>query len=177
MVFRQSIQRRRALALAGLTSLPGLLLALAATTAPSQSIPDIYHGLTVALLLAVGLPVTGLLTAGAAFSEERRAGTIPYLVVKPLPRSLIAIAVTIGAIAATLAIAGVGVAFGWLVAAVVTGQAGIGVPAVAALGVGSIGYAAAFVPLGLLLERVTLTGLVYLFLWEGVLTGVLTAIS
>jgi ABC-2 type transport system permease protein len=106
--FRQLVQRKRAVALALLTALPGIVLAIASVSVDEDELVGLFHDLNVGLYLLVGLAVTGLLTASSAFGEELRSSTISYIVVKPVPRWVIAAAVTVAATSATLLLAGIG---------------------------------------------------------------------
>lgn len=177
LTFRQLLQRRRALGLAALASIPAVVLALAASSISDRRALELYHELTIGILMAAALPVAALVNGAAALGEERRGHTLPYLVVKPIPRGLVAAATTAAALAATLVIGGVGVVLGWGVGAWAAGEVGIGWPALVGAAVASAGYVAVFVPLGMLTGRATLTGLVYIFLWEGILASAASALS
>lgn len=165
LILGRLLQRRLAILLALATLAPALVIALTGDEAPDVA----FQVFMVALFVAIAIPITGLLTSTAAFGEERRASTLPYLLVKPIPRLVVAAAVTTAAILATLTIGLVGVV-GSAVAISFQGGSMAGTwSALAALVVESIGYAAVFVPLGLLFRRATLAGLAYLFIWEGIL--------
>jgi ABC-2 type transport system permease protein len=154
-----------------------MVLAIASVSAQPDEMTDLFHDLSVTLFLAVGLAVVALLNASSAFGEERRASTLSYIVVKPVPRWIIAAAVTAAACAATLLLGGIGLAVTWIVAIITIGDAGIGVPSLVALVIEAVGYSAVFTPLGLLLSRATLAGLAYIFIWEGILARALTALA
>jgi ABC-2 type transport system permease protein len=175
--FRQLVQRKRAIGLILLTALPGIVLAIASASVSEGDLVELYHELNVGLFLAVGLAVTALLNAASAFGEERRSSTLSYIVVKPVPRWIIAVSVTAAASAATLALAGIGMALTWIVAIITIGDVAIGVPAVVALVAESLGYSAIFVPLGLVFSRATLAGLAYIFVWEFIMARALTALA
>lgn len=175
--FRQLVQRKRAIGLILLTSLPGIVLAIASISVSERDLFNLFHDLNASLYLAVGLAVAALLNASSALGEERRAATLPYIVVKPVPRWIIAASVLVAAAAATLLIGGIGLALTWIVGVATLGDAGLGVPLLAALLIETLGYTAVFVPLGLLLSRATLAGLAYIFVWEGILARALTALA
>jgi ABC-2 type transport system permease protein len=169
--FRQLVQRKRAVALALLTALPGIVLAIASVSVDEDELVGLFHDLNVGLYLLVGLAVTGLLTASSAFGEELRSSTISYIVVKPVPRWVIAAAVTVAATSATLLLAGIGLAI------ITIGDAGLGLAPLVALFIEAFGYSAVFVPLGLLFSRATLAGLAYIFVWEGILARAISALA
>lgn len=175
--FRQLVQRKRVIGLLILTSLPGIILAIAAGSIDPDERLEVYHGLNIGLLLAVGLAVTALLNATAAFGEERQSATISYIVVKPVPRLTIAASVTMAAIAATLLIAGAGIGITWVIAIIAIGEVGMGQAPVLALVVEALGYSAVFVPLGLVFSRATLAGLAYIFIWESILAVVIGTLA
>jgi ABC-2 type transport system permease protein len=175
--FRQLVQRKRAIGLALFTALPGIVLAIASASVDADELVELFHNLTVGLFLMVGLAVTALLNASSAFGEELRASTLSYIVVKPVPRWIIAASVSMAATAATLLLAGIGLAVTWIVAIITIGDAGLGLAPLAALVIEAIGYSAVFVPLGLLFSRATLAGLAYIFVWEGILGRALSALA
>lgn len=177
LTFRQLVQRKRAFGLILLTSLPGIVLGIAAASVDDNELPELYHELNVFLFLAVGLAVTGLLNASSAFGEERRSSTLSYMVVKPVPRWVIASSVSAAATAATLLLAGIGALITLVVAIITFGEVSIGVPVVVALIAESLGYSAVFVPLGLVFGRATLTGLAYVFVWEGIMARALSSLA
>jgi ABC-type transport system involved in cytochrome c biogenesis permease component len=125
--FRQLVQRKRAIALALLTALPGIVLAIASTSVDDDELVSLFHDLNFGLYILIGVAITGLLTASSAFGEELRAATISYVVVKPVPRWIIAAAVTVAATSATLLLAGIGLAVNWIVAVITIGDVGLGV--------------------------------------------------
>ena len=175
--FRQLVQRKRAIGLALFTALPGIVLAIASASVDADELVGLFHNLTVGLFLMVGLAVTALLNASSAFGEELRASTLSYIVVKPVPRWIIAASVSMAATAATLLLAGIGLAVTWIVAIITIGDAGLGLAPLAALVIEALGYSAVFVPLGLLFSRATLAGLAYIFVWEGILGRALSALA
>jgi ABC-2 type transport system permease protein len=175
--FRQLVQRKRAIGLVLFTALPGIVLAIASASVDEDELVGLFHNLTIGLFLMVGLAVTALLNASSAFGEELRASTLSYIVVKPVPRWIIATSVSVAATAATLLLAGIGMAVTWIVAIITIGDAGLGVAPIAALVIEALGYSAVFVPLGLLFSRATLAGLAYIFVWEGILGRALSALA
>ncbi len=175
--FRQLVQRKRAIGLVLFTALPGIVLAIASASVDDDDLLGLFHDLNVGLYLMVGLAVAALLNASSAFGEELRASTLSYIVVKPVPRWIIAASVSTAATAATLLLAGMGLAFTWLIAIITIGDASLGLAPLAALVIEALGYSAVFVPLGLLFSRATLAGLAYIFVWEGILGRALSALA
>ncbi len=172
-VIRRLLQRRVAVALILATSAHALVILLASP----DDVTDAYHGFTLLLYLAFAVPIAALVTATAAFGDERRDNTLPYVVVKPISRLTIALSVTFATFAAILVVALPGLVLSWTIGAVRLDDPGIGWPAVVALAVVAAGYAAIFVPLGLLFERATLVGLAYIFVWESILAFAATTLA
>jgi ABC-type transport system involved in multi-copper enzyme maturation permease subunit len=173
--FRKLMNRRRVIGLVLLTALPALIILLVGRRAGSPE--GMFHGLTTGVLMAVALPVIALVNSTGALGDERRDHTLPYLTVKPLPRSLIAGGMLVGSVGATLAIGVVGVAALWLAGGWVTGSWGIGVAPLVGLTVIALAYGAVFVPVGFIFKRATLIGLVYIFFWEAILASAVTTLA
>ena len=165
-MFRRLLQRRVAILLVLGTSAHALLMLAFDLTERT------YSEVTIGLLLAVALPVATLITAGAALGEERSAGTMPFLLVKPLPRWVVATAALLASLAAAIAVSLVGVALAWFLGSRATGDKMIGWHMLVAVVIIAIGYSAVFVPIGLLAKRSTLIGLAYILIWEGIISRV-----
>lgn len=174
---RRLLRLKRLLGLALLTGLPAPVLFFVSFGNERSELAGLYDELMLTVFIVLALPVTALVLSSAALGEERRSRTMPFLVLKPVNRWTIAAATTIAAVIATIVVGGVGVIASWVVGAVVTGKALIGLPAMVALIVSAAGYAALFVPLGLLVSRSTLTGLAYLFIWELIIASIASGVS
>ena len=178
VALRRLVTRKRIIGLILFASVPALVVLVASTgdRGPDQ-LANLYHDTTFGILLAVALPVVAIVNATAALGDERRSHTMPFLVLKPIPRWAIALPATAASVGATLAVAIVGVGLGWLAGGYATGTWDIGAgPAVGAL-VTAIGYGTVFVPIGLLTRRATVIGLIYLFLWEASFANAVGALA
>lgn len=171
------LRRRRVLGLTILTGAPAPILLLVAWGQSNLDVLEIYQGLTILLAMMLAFPIASIVLSTAALGEERKAHTMPFLVLKPVSRSVIAAAVTTAAALASFVVMGIGVAMTWLVAAFFTGSWTVGWAATVAISVQAISTAALFVPIGLLVSRATLVGLAYLFIWETILTAVVAGFS
>lgn len=178
VTLRRLISRKRVIGLALFASIPAVVVLFAATgDRGSDRLTNLYHDTTFGILIAVALPVIAIVNGSATLGDERRSHTMPFLALKPIPRWQIALSTTIASVAATVAVAFVGVGLGWLVAGWATDDWGIGTgPAVAAF-VAAIGYGTLFVPIGLLTRRATVIGLIYLFLWEASFANAVGALA
>lgn len=176
-VLTRLLRLRRLVGLSILTSIPAGVLFVVTFGNSEDDIRSIYTALNVTVLMVIALPVAALVLASAGFGEERRNHTLPFLVVKPVPRWIIASSVTVTAIVATLVVGGIGIAAGWIVAAVAVGDATVGLSATAGLVVAAAGYSAVFVPVGLLVGRATLVGLAFVFVWESIIGSFVGGVS
>lgn len=167
MIGRRLIGRRVALILAILTLAPAVVLIVR----DDGDQIDAFHNWVGPLLFALALPLVALLTSSASLGEERFGHTLSYLMVKPIARSWIAGAGWVAAITSSFLIGMIGVGSAWIVAAVRTGESGIGAGAAVGAAITVIGYAAVFVPVGLMARQSTLIGLAFVLIWEGVIAG------
>ncbi|MEE6263335.1 ABC transporter permease [Plantactinospora sonchi] len=151
--------------------LPLLLVGLAvlvrwAGVAPGEWVPPIVFGLGVAVML----PVTALIVGTGVLGSEIDDGTLLHILTKPLPRWQIilpklAVAAGVTALATAIPLYVVGV----LASSV---RFGLGLAAASAFG--ALVYSAIFLLLSLVTRRPVLLGLVYVLIWEGLLTNVIS---
>ena len=168
---------RRSIGLLVLTgSIAPILLVLAPGRSDDQ-MTTLYNDITVGLGVSILFPVAALIVSTAALGEERKSHTLPFLLLKPVSRWVIALAVVTAAAVASFVIMQAGVLASWIAAAAVTGDWSIGVSTTVAAAVQSVASAALFVPLGLVLGRAALVGLGYLMIWELILGAVIEGIQ
>lgn len=171
---RKLMRRRRVIGLSLLMVLPAIIIAAVGKNAGDPE--QLSEGLTVAVLLAVAIPVVALVNASAALGDDRREHLLPFLTLKPVPRSVIVVAALAGSMVATLALGGVGIVALWLATGVVAGVWVIW-PAAVALVILTLAYTTVFVPISYVFRRGTLIGLIYIFLWEAVLASAVTTLA
>jgi len=163
---RQLLGGKRSLFLGLLALIPALVTFLATTnTSPSGAFRT-FHDAPVAILFLIVLPIASLVLGSAALGDERRDGTLSFLVLRPMRRSAIASAKLAAAWIAAVAVSG----FATLAAAVVISirvdDWGMLLPLMVGAALSCAAYTAVFLVLGHLTSRAVLAGLVYLFLWE-----------
>jgi ABC-2 type transport system permease protein len=174
LTLRQMTSRRRLAVLVLLAALPvslSIVLSLLVTDDPefnSHFIPAVLDG----MLIGAVVPIAVMALATAAFGNELEDRTLNVLVLKPVPRLTIALAKMGGSVLIALPlVVGAGVAV------VLIAVEGAGVRAVlatvAAVGAGGLAYAALFTWAGLLSSRALGFGIVYVFLWEGLISSFL----
>ena len=170
LALRQAAAPRRAVFLALVALLPLGLAALIRALANSDG-GQLIGGVLEGLIVSIVLPLVVMVLATSAFGNEVEDRTLSLLTTKPVPRWSIVLAKLAATIivAAPLMIA---------VSAVVTmmDQDGSGKAAVAAAAgtlVGVVTYASAFTWAGLLTTRALGFALIYVLLWEAIITGFL----
>lgn len=161
VVLRQLTSRGRIVALS-LLALIAPVTGLALGNAEA-SLDDAVN-LIASVGLAVVLPVTALVFAGAAIGDLRDDKTLVYLWLRPMDRWPI----VVGAAGAAATIAAPIVVIPIVLAAVFTGAGnGIVVGTLVATVVGLIGYVGIFTLFGVWLKRFIVWGLAYILIWEG----------
>lgn len=173
-IFRLSLhqlaRRRRLLLILLLATLP---VALAAATSAFAGEGESYkagfiNNLLDAMLIATIMPIVTIALATRAFGDELEDRTLSYLVLKPVPRSRIVLPKLLASIVICGPLLIVSGAVATLFALDGSGQAAVAVGV--ALFAGVVAYAAIFTWAGLISTRALSFGLIYVFLWEGVLS-------
>ena len=161
---RALLGRRRILLL---LPMPVLLIGLT-LIAKSTGVPAAQWGPSVLGELGLGviLPLTALIVGSSVLGLEIEDGTITHILAKPLPRSEIIVAKLVVAWGVTAATAAVPLAIAGLIAD--SGAVALGLGAGAA--VGALAYTALFLALSLMSRRPVAVGLIYIMLWENLLT-------
>jgi len=174
---RQLLGVRR-LILFGLAELaPAGVLLLMTQTLAEEAALDRLLAMVAALYFPLFVPIVTLIVAASALGDERRDGTLSFLVLRPIPRSVIALSKFGGAVivAAGLNIFGavaLTAAYG-----IETGSWNLVVPLVVGGAFASIVYASLFVPLGFFTDRAVLVGLVFVFIFENAVVSALNGLS
>lgn len=174
-LYRRMMRKGRVIGLIGLASVPGLVLWLTGFNADSAELEALYPE----VISSVGftLAVAALILTAATLREERDEGTLPYIYMRPISRSRLALSAVAAGSAAGLSVA----VAGWL-ATLIGLMANGGDPKTALSGLAlfvpaALGYAAIFVPLGYLVPRSLLVGLGYIVVVETILANVVTGLS
>ncbi len=171
VTLRQLLGRRRTILMA-LAALIPTVVALAYRASDSDTVPaEFASGMLNGLVVTSLLPLVALVFATAALGSEIEDGTAVYLLAKPISRAEIVISKLVVAALVTVAlvvpatIAGGAVAMGGLDDTRIALGFGLAVAA------GAVVYSALFLLFSLLTSRALIAGLIYVFLWEGVLAG------
>lgn len=148
--------------------LPVLVIALAAL-ARSAGV-DARHWappVLIGLGVAVVLPVVALVVGTGVLGSEIDEGTVVHILSKPTPRWQI----VISKLAVAVAVTAVTVAIPMYVAGVLAESVRLGLALAAASVAGALAYSTLFVALSLVTRRPVLLGLVYVLIWEGLLSN------
>ena len=168
--------KRRLIVIALLSMLPvALAAAVASFTSSEESVSEVFVTILVNGMIIGGFaPIVTMALATAAFGDEVDDRTLNYLTLKPVPRyqivvpkflACVIVAAPILIISSMLAVAiGLGGGIKPLLAIAI------------ALFAGVVAYASVFTWAGLISSRALAFGLVYVFLWEGLVSTFLEGI-
>jgi ABC-2 type transport system permease protein len=167
---RGLLGRRRTLLLVLLAALPVVVALLARLGGGRLEVEPILD----AMVVRVVLPLTALVFGTSALGAELEDGTALYLLAKPVPRWQVVAAkvVVAGSLSGGLT-AGATLLTGLLVGGLEPGSLALTLAFAVAVGITAFVYCALFVAASVLTSRALIVGLVYVFLWEGILAGVL----
>ncbi|MEX0826937.1 MAG: ABC transporter permease [Acidimicrobiia bacterium] len=166
VTLRQVIGGRRWIILGLVALLSAIVMWLSSANLNEANSIGRYHDAPLVILFIIVLPLVALVLGSSALGDERRDGTLSFLLLRPIPRwSIVAAKFTASWLAAT-AISSVA---GILASAALAARAGTWVtlvPTVVGVAVSAACYTAVFLVLGHITSRAVLVGLVYLFVWE-----------
>lgn len=166
---RAMFGRRRFLVL---LILPALMVGLAVLGDALGARPQEWGPAVIQVLgLAVVLPVLALVIGAGVLGSEIDDGTVAHILAKPLPRHEIILTKLVVAIGITALTVAVPMYFVGLIAD--SNRLALGVAVGTA--VGAVAYCALFLALSLVTRRPVLLGLLYVMIWEGLLTNLLPA--
>ena len=175
LTLRQLLGRWRVLLIVFLASLPTLIVLLVKWQDPENAVynQEFVQGMIDAMIVGGIMPIVTMTVAAAAFGNELEDRTLYYLVLKPLSRVHIALAKLV----ATFVLAApVVVASGVVATALVGADAGAVFTVGIALLAGVAAYASIFTWAGLITPARLSYGLVYVLVWEGILSSFLTGV-
>jgi len=170
--FRQLLGRKWVILIGLVALLPTVVMVLLARTHSTGRLPDDFmEGPLLTLFLFV-LPLTSILLGSMALGEERRDGTLSFLMLRPRRREVIVGAKLTAAWLAAWLISGAGGFLAASVLGIASGEWGMVMPVIVATGLSTLAYIAAFLLIGYLTRWAVLIGAGFLFFWE---TGISTA--
>ena len=169
------MRKGRLIALLALAAVPGVVYWLVAFDLVAAEQRELFS--EIVATAGFSYVIAALIVTTATLREERDAGTLPYIYMRPMLRvSLAGSSLIAGAIAAVTIALG-----GWLVLAAAAVAIGVGfsvaLPSLALFVAAALGYAGVFVPLGYLVPRSLLVGLGYVIVLESILAGAITGLA
>jgi ABC-2 type transport system permease protein len=172
LTLRQLVGQRRALLMVAFAALPILAAVIFRIADPDVSAErwaanDLLSG----LIVTVVLPLCTLIFGTMALGSEIEDGTAVYLLSKPLARSQVISAKLIAAWLPAVVLVLLSTEISAAIALQGTGGSSILVGFTVAIALGSFVYCCVFVLLSVVTSHALIAGLIYVFLWEGVVTG------
>lgn len=174
-LYRRVMRRGRLIGLMALSSVPALAYWLAAYDSDPGEAARLYTDILARLGFSFAIAV--LILTVAILREERDAGTLPYIYMRPIGREAMAASSIAAGIAAALTLALAGWFVSLLAVLAVAAPVDTSVAGLVQYATAGVGYAAVFVPLGYLVPRSILVGLGYIIVVESILAEVVTGLA
>ncbi|MGH2609240.1 MAG: ABC transporter permease [Tepidiformaceae bacterium] len=172
---RQVLGRRRTLLMLAGAALPILIAVLYTFNngGPDDPSPERFTANTLmgGLVTYLVLPIVAAVFGTAVLGAEIEEGTAVYLLSKPISRAQIVVSKLLVAWLATVVVVVPAAAIAAVVALEGRDGDGISLAFAVALTAGSLAYSAFFVLLSIVTSRALIVGLLYAFIWEGVVTN------
>lgn len=173
---RQLGSRWRLLIIVLLAVLPVALSALMFALAGDDSdfAEEFTNVIIDAMIIAAIMPIVMIVLATTAFRHELDDRTLSYLILKPIPRSLI----VLPKLLASVIVGGLLVIISGIIATLIgtEGSAQAVLAVTIALSVGVVTYATIFIWAGLISSHALGFALIYVFLWEALVTSLLSGV-
>ncbi len=163
---RHILGRKRLVGLGLFGLVPAVVMAVVGQTASDASLLKEFHAGPLLTVLFGVLPITTLVLGAAALGEERRDGTLSFLLLRPTSRTSIVGAKLASVWLGSFLIVGGSVGLAALVLGVRSGHWTPFGPVLLAMAISTLAYAAAALALGYLTGRAVLIGLAYLVILE-----------
>jgi ABC-2 type transport system permease protein len=174
---RQVLGLRRAIIFGLAAMAPALVFLLTSQALIDDAALDRFLGMIVGLYFPLLVPIVALIISASALGDERRDGTLSFLVLRPIPRSVISGSKFLGAVLVASGLNALGGAALGIVYAIETGSWDVVLPLVVGGIVASVVYASLFVPLGFFTDRAVLVGLAFVFIFENAVVSALSGLS
>lgn len=176
LTVRQVLGRRRTLLIFLGALIPVLIGVVFALSAPENDVdptPEefVATGLLGTLVVSAVLPLVALVFGTVVLGAEIDEGTAIYLLARPISRARIILSKLLVAWLATVVVVVPAAALAGVIALEGNDREAI-VPAFAiALVAGALAYSCLFIFLSLVTSRALIVGLLYVFIWEGIVTN------
>ncbi len=163
---RQMLGRKWVILIGLVALLPTVVMVVLTRVQPRSTLASDFSDGPIPTLFVFVLPLTSILLASLALGEERRAGTLSFLALRPRPREVIVAAKLVAAWLAAWLIAGLSGALAAVVLGLSSGVWRMVIPVIVATGLSSLAYVAVFLLIGYLTRWSVLIGAGFLFFWE-----------
>lgn len=170
VTLQQLLGGKRVLGLGSIALLPTLVMVLVTRDVSARAAYIEFHDAPLVILFLLALPIVALIFGAAALGDERREGTLSFLVTRPIPRSVIVAGKLTASWLATFVVLGSAAAVAGVVLFTTADTWSPLWALLVAAAVGAAAYTAVFLVLGHVTSRAVLIGLAYLFIWESGLT-------
>ena len=174
---RQVLGLRRAIIFGLAAMVPAVVFLLTSQALIDDAALDRFLGMIVGIYFPLLVPIVAVIISASALGDERRYGTLSFLVLRPIPRSVISGSKFLGAVLVASGLNALGGAAVGIVYAIETGSWDVVLPLAAGGVVASIVYASLFVPLGFFTDRAVLIGLAFVFIFENAVVSALSGLS
>jgi ABC-2 type transport system permease protein len=171
VTLRGALGRRRTIIIALLAVLPVLIAVIVRVGGTRSDTASLTAGLLDALQVATVLPLVALVFGTGVLGSELDDGTAVYLLVKPIERSRIVLSKAVVAVGITMALVVPSTLVAGLIVGAGRGGESIAIAFALAVIPGSLLYAVGFLALSVVTSRALIAGLLYVFIWEGLLAG------
>jgi ABC-2 type transport system permease protein len=174
---RQALGGKRLVALGLVGIVPTIVMVVTANRlTPDAMIARFYDG-PFGILFYLVMPITSMVIGAGAMGDERRDGTLSFLLLRPIPRWEIIGAKLVAAWSAVVLVAGGSAVLAAVALGVRSGYWTPVLPILIGISISGLGYTAVFLILGHITSRAVLIGLVYNFIWESGITGAAPALA
>ncbi len=177
MTARRSLALKRLVGFGLLELAPAFIYLLSAANLRADRALERAVDTTVALYFPLLLPIVALIIGAGALGDERRDGTMSFIVLRPIPRWIIGGAKLAGAGAAAVGLNLLGALALAAAYGVLTGSWDLVGPLAVGSIVATVAYTALFVPLGYLSDRAVLLGLGFVFVFENGVASALQGVA
>ncbi len=166
VTLRQLLGGRRMIILGLLAMIPAIVVWLSTRNLTGSAMFDRYNDGAVPTLFLIVVPISAIVLGSAALGDERRDGTLSFLIVRPLRRSSITGAKLLAAWTAATAVTILSGVLASAALSVRSSDWSTLIPTVVGIAISTACYASVFMVVGHLTSRAVLIGLVYVFVWE-----------
>ena len=174
---RSMMRVRRFLLLAGIELIPALIYLVVARRLTDLRALELAVEFSLGFYIALWFPIVSLMISSWALGDERRDGTLSFLVLRPISRYTIAASKLAAAAAAAVLINSIGavaMAGGY---ATITGSWDLLAPLLVGAFITSVAYVAVFLPVGYLTQWSVFIGLGFVLIFENGIASALGGLA